>query len=67
MAHISVVSREYEVRELIPHIGLIPKVIPLKLFLDMAIIPAGTSFLLRNKSLTELELINSHLITTIQG
>ena len=28
-------TREYEVRDLIPHIGLIPKVIPLKLFLDM--------------------------------
>ena len=28
-------EREYEVRELIPHIGLIPKVISLKLFLDM--------------------------------
>ena len=29
-----VLSREYEVRDLIHHIGLIPKVIPLKLFLD---------------------------------
>ena len=28
-------SREYELREIIPHIVLIPKVIPLKLFLDM--------------------------------
>ena len=27
--------REYEVRDLIPHIRLIPKVIPLNLFLDM--------------------------------
>ena len=28
-------TREYEVRELIPHIGLIPKEISLTLFLDM--------------------------------
>ena len=28
-------SRECEVRELIPYIGLIAKVIPFKLFLDM--------------------------------
>ena len=27
--------REYELRDIIPHIGLITKVIPLKLFLDM--------------------------------
>ena len=30
-----VLPLEYEVRDLIPHIGLIPKVIPLKLFLDI--------------------------------
>ena len=28
-------SREYEMRELIPHIGLIPRIVLLKLFLDM--------------------------------
>ena len=31
---------------------------------SLAIIPAGVIFLLRNKSLTELELINSHSIAT---
>lgn len=52
--NLQLLSREDKAREFIPHICLIPKVIPLKLFLDMVPSPLADNITMRFASMIKI-------------